>query len=68
MALLVFSFLAVDMIITIPLVIAAIIKNDTAFVRNKLTQSNINVSSEISSSAVMHTFNVGTRNNAKLLW
>ena len=63
---LVFSFLAVDMIITIPLVIAAIIKNDTAFVRNKLTQSNINVSSEISSSAVIYAFNVGTRNNAKL--
>ena len=56
MALLVFAFLAVDMVITIPLVIAAIIKNDTVFIRDKLTQSNINGSSKISSSVVIHIF------------
>ena len=44
MALLVFAFLAVDIIISTPLIAPAIIEGDTQFVKDKYTESDYNVS------------------------
>ena len=44
MALIVLAFLAVDMVISIPLVTTAIIEDDTVLDEDKYTAPNLNVS------------------------
>ena len=65
MILLVFAFLAVDIIISLPLVITAIVKGDTVFVNDDYTQSDYNVSVDTMKHKCIQV-NIGTKGDAKL--
>ena len=65
MIVLVCAFLVVDIVISLPFVIAAIVEDDTVFVNDDYTQSDYNVSANTMKHKCIQV-NIGTRGDAKL--